>query len=260
LPYVAKDTWFNPDYEKIIELKPDIVLTLGRYNPESEDKLGPVGITVVRMEFNMADLMTGELKKLGYILDTEKEAEEFTNWYEGWMNKILDRTDELSDDKKPLVYGGYRDKVGGKGTFWEPAWRIAGGINIAGDLEGYSKVDPEWVLEQNPDVIVKAVPGIGGYGEDDLTKMKKQRDTIMSQPGWENVEAIKNKRVYLQTFLLHLGTHTVISVAYMAKWFHPDLFEDLDPKAVHQEYLDRFMGIDYNVYEHGVFVYPPLED
>ena len=49
-----------------------------------------------------------------------------------------------------------------------------------------------------------------------------------------------------------------IGVAYTAKWLHPDLFEDLDPQAVHQEYIDRFQGIDFDVKEHGVFVYPPL--
>jgi len=44
----------------------------------------------------------------------------------------------------------------------------------------------------------------------------------------------------------------------MAKWFHPDLFEDLDPKAIHQEYLTRFQGLDYDLDEHGVFVYPDV--
>jgi hypothetical protein len=32
----------------------------------------------------------------------------------------------------------------------------------------------------------------------------------------------------------------------------------MDPKAIHQEYVD-FQGIDFNVREHGVFVYPPME-
>jgi len=45
----------------------------------------------------------------------------------------------------------------------------------------------------------------------------------------------------------------------MAKWFHPELFEDLDPKSIHQEYLTRFQGLDYALDEHGVFVYHPDE-
>jgi iron complex transport system substrate-binding protein len=42
----------------------------------------------------------------------------------------------------------------------------------------------------------------------------------------------------------------------MAKWFHPDLFKDLDPQAIHQEYLNRFQNLDYNLDKNGVFVYP----
>ncbi|HOI70084.1 MAG TPA: hypothetical protein PLN41_10090 [Methanothrix sp.] len=45
----------------------------------------------------------------------------------------------------------------------------------------------------------------------------------------------------------------------MAKLFHPELFEDLDPEAFHQEYLTRFQGLDYDLDKHGIFVYPPIE-
>ncbi len=55
------------------------------------------------------------------------------------------------------------------------------------------------------------------------------------------------------------GSGCLIGTAYMAKWFHPELFEDLDPEAIHQEYLTEFQGLDYDLNEHGVFVYPPLE-
>ena len=47
--------------------------------------------------------------------------------------------------------------------------------------------------------------------------------------------------------------------AYYAKWLYPELFEDMDPNAIHQEYLDRFIGIDLDRDEHGVFVFPLLK-
>jgi len=46
----------------------------------------------------------------------------------------------------------------------------------------------------------------------------------------------------------------------MAKWFHPDLFKDLDPEAIHQEYLTRFQHLDYDLGKQGVFVYPSREE
>ncbi|MCK4734642.1 MAG: ABC transporter substrate-binding protein, partial [Methanophagales archaeon] len=262
LPSVGS-SWSRPDYEAIIELEPDIVLTLGSYNPGIEDKIGPAGIAVVRMEFNRVDLLPEEIRKLGYIIDRENDAEEFANWYEGWTNEIISRTDELSENEKPQVYMGYWNKAGGKGTLWDAACIMAGGINIAGGIDGYCEVDHEWVIEQNPNVIVKAVTSSEasqGYREDDPIQMKEARERIMSQVGWENTNAVKSGRVYVSAWQLHLGTHTVILIAYMAKWIHPELFEDLDPQAIHQGYLTRFQHLDYNLDEHGVFVYPPLED
>ena len=261
LPSVGS-SWFTPDYEAIIELEPDIVLTLGSYNPGIENKIEPADIVVVRMEFNRVDLLPEEIKKLGYILNIVNEAEEFANWYEGGIYEIKSQTDKLSENEKPLVYMGYMGMAGGKDTLWDAACIMAGGINIAGDTEGYYEVDSEWVIDQSPDVIVKAVTtseASQGYQEDDPAQMEGAREDIINQVGWENINAVKSGRVYVSAWQLHLGTHAIILDSYMAKWIHPDLFKDLDPQAIHQEYLE-FQGLDYDLNEHGVFVYPPLDE
>jgi len=49
-------------------------------------------------------------------------------------------------------------------------------------------------------------------------------------------------------------------IGYLAKLFHPEEFEDLDPKAIHQEYLTKFQGLDYDLGKEGVFVYPLQEE
>jgi iron complex transport system substrate-binding protein len=260
LPSVGS-SWFTPDYEAIIGLDPDVVLTLGDYTPGIEEMMSPAGVTVVRMEFNRDDLLPAEIKKLGYILDKENEASVFVNWYTGWINEIQSRTCELSEAEKPRVFMGYQNMAGGKGTLWDSACLIAGGINVAGDLDGYCEVDPEWLIDQNPDIIVKGVTvaeASQGYKEDRSEQMSALREDLLNQVGWENIDAVKNGNVYLNAWQLHLGTHTVVFTAYLAKWFHPDLFEDLDPQSIHQEYLTRFQGLDYDLDQHGLFVYPPL--
>ncbi len=50
-----------------------------------------------------------------------------------------------------------------------------------------------------------------------------------------------------------------MGATYMAKILHPGLFGDLDPEAIHQEYLTEYQGLNYDLNEHGVFVYPPIE-
>ncbi len=41
---------------------------------------------------------------------------------------------------------------------------------------------------------------------------------------------------------------------YMGKWFHPDLFEDVDPAAVEKEMLEKFYGMEME----GTWAYPEI--
>ena len=75
-------------------------------------------------------------------------------------------------------------------------------------------------------------------------------------PGFNNIRAVADERVYLMDGSIAFGTVYPVGLTYMAKWLHPDLFKDLDPQAIHQEYIDKFCGMDFNVRRHGVFVYP----
>jgi iron complex transport system substrate-binding protein len=42
------------------------------------------------------------------------------------------------------------------------------------------------------------------------------------------------------------------AMLYYAKWLHPDLFQDIDPRAVHGELLQKYLNMDiediYQVY------------
>ena len=121
-------------------------------------------------------------------------------------------------------------------------------------------IDPEDVIVRNPAIIVKQdyTRGEYGYNVDDATGLKDARDEIMGRSGLSEVRAVKNGDVHLIVKEITGGKH-FIAVGYFGKWFHPDLFEDLNPQAIHQEYLTDFQGLDYDLSEHGVFVYPPLE-
>jgi iron complex transport system substrate-binding protein len=74
----------------------------------------------------------------------------------------------------------------------------------------------------------------------------------------EHVDAVENGKVYVLTYDITYHPGMIVALAYLFKWFHPELAKDLDPQAIHQEYLDEFHAtLGWNVYEHGVFVYPP---
>jgi iron complex transport system substrate-binding protein len=241
---------------------------------EQKEKLP--GVTEIFLGLRVYTGFPGNVRKLGYILDKEEEAEEFANWYDGWTNEIKSRAEKLSEDEKPRVflssfykYMGDYSTVGTENRHAQMC-DIAGGRNIAADLPykgGWPKVDPEWVITKNPEIIIMSGNTISlssGYDTDDPSEMAALREDFLNRPELANVAAVKNGKVYIYASwgagCLGSGPCCPIGTAYMAKWFHPELFEDLDPREIHQEYLDRFQRIDFNVYEHGVFVYPPLDD
>jgi iron complex transport system substrate-binding protein len=256
----------NPDYETIIKLRPDIVLWTCSFVPEMDSKLEDANITIVRLDLYRPVKLIEEIKLLGYILDAEVEANEFIDWYNGYMELIRQRTGRLSSEERPRVYFEmFRDYMTITKDYGPDIMiSIAGGENLGSDVgkpDSSITVDNEWVVNQNPDVIIKAVSSIPcGYSVDNLTDMKNVRDSILKRDVSSAISAIVNDRVYLLPWgELVVTPRSVVGTAYFAKWLHPELFEDIDPETIHQEYLTRFQRLNYSLSDHGAFVYPPLE-
>ena len=263
LPCVGK--WKEEDIEKILSLNPDLVIGYGGsyYSRRTEEIYKDLPITVVKLQFYVPEIMREDIGKLGYILGKVEEAEEYIGFKDECMGTINERVGKLSEDEKPQVYLEWATKAYGtytKGSGTHQVCTMAGGINIAADLSGpYAKVDPEWVIIQNPDIIFKHQYAGSGYEVDNPSEMKARRDEVMNRPELANVTAVKEEKVYLISSDILYGPGYFVGIAYMAKWFHPYLFADLDPEANHKEYLTRFLRLDYDVDEHGVFAYPPIE-
>ncbi|MCK4733919.1 MAG: ABC transporter substrate-binding protein, partial [Methanophagales archaeon] len=271
------------DREAILNLNPDLVLLDAWTGHDScAQVLEDAGIPVYRLTgypggaslgFTKDEDYVQEIKKLGYMLDKKKEAEDFSNWFHGFVDKIAERVSGLSDDEKPRTYFEYhRDYCSGStGTSsYMNCVEFAGGKNIFGAdispaLGPRVRVDPEAVLVRDPEIIVTCRGQACNYEIDDPSEAKAIREAITNRPGFDKVTAVKEGKVYIlpASFMPIYGgapCHWFIGMAYLAKLFHPGLFEDLDPEEIHQEYLTRFQRIDYNVYEQGVFVYPPFEN
>ena len=263
---------WDPDTEAILNLDPDVVFfaAISRSSlNHASDVLESAGITVLRFYHSCGvagalEAYPEELTKLGYIMDKEEEAEEFRDWHEGVVNLVKERVDKIPEEDKPKVYYESRSKLWY--AYPERIARIglAGGKNIFPDGRD---IDPEAVITEDPDIIVKVAPGgdVTAYHLDaeDTTAIEKVKEEVMSRHELQNVGAVKTGRVYVLSIYLmsgmtggHGGVRNFVQIVYNAKWFHPDLFKDVDPKAIHQEYLTRFQGLDIDLDEKGVFVYP----
>ncbi|OEU55491.1 MAG: hypothetical protein BA871_12180 [Desulfuromonadales bacterium C00003096] len=286
-PELSKLPGIKDDYEMMLSLEPDAVMTnleMRRYaidglpkKREFQEKLP--GIPLICLNMRETDVLPENVMVLGYILDREDEAKEYSDWLEGHINEFTTLTEGFSTDERPKYYieshgKSWRSICPGSRFDWPAA--IAGGYNIAADVIGpnhplyghsYFDVDPEWVVEQNPEYVVSGRSGasgggLGGYDTDDPSGAIASIEEYTTRPGLSATDAVTNGHIYyLGGGLYNGGGSSIIGAAYMGKVFQPALFEDVDPQAIHQEFIDEFCpGLNFDVSEHGVFFYPPLEE
>ena len=262
-----------PDTEAVLSLEPDAVFLYEAGHEDFQDQLeaADLDIAVIRLNFfSPGDVFVEETKKLGYMLGRVEESEEFIDFYGGWLGTIGERVEKLSDEDEPKVYFElFRPYIAPtKMSNFGKKLVMAGGCNIFGDEPagawGSLTVDPEAVIDRDPEIIVRVAHwDVGGYALDseDTAVLSDIRDEIMDRPELAHVSAVKNGKVCIITDHIIGGpARHFIGIGYLAKWLHPELFDDLDPKAIHQEYITEFQGLGIDLDEHGVFVYPPVEE
>ena len=248
-PKVGK--WNKPNIEAIVTLKPDIVIAYTR-SPgiELERKLSAFHIPVLRLDFYKVKTLINEVNILAQVLNKKQAAMEFCNWY----TKYIKQFSKIKNIKKrPLVYiESYTEYHSvGPGSGGHEICELAGGKNIAGDFSiPYPRVTPEWVVTQDPDIIVKAAAWGRGYELNYPIFLNKLRKRIINRPGWRHIKAVKTERVYVIDSSIWSGPRAIIGIAYLAKWFHPKIFTKLNPESLHKEYLEKFQHIPFK----GVYV------
>jgi iron complex transport system substrate-binding protein len=247
------------DYEKIIALEPDLVLVTVHWVDEVSSNL-PEGFPVVALDFDQAgtEKMIREFRILGVLVGEEEKADEVvSNWIQKYDGMILERTEGLKPEKKTFYIETYADYVTyGSDAYDGKAAAECGGRNIvdgagfpAGSY-GEFEIDPEWLLEQDPDVIFRRVYAGFEWTTEDA---ERRLNEVIDRPGWEKLSAVKEGRVYLYDDRLCFSPRYIVGRCYFAKWLQPDLFDDLDPESIHAEYWNEFLGIDLE----GVWAYPP---
>jgi iron complex transport system substrate-binding protein len=256
---------WDPDVEMVLAQDPDVVILPSCEGPfgytadEETELLEAAGVTVLRFCFNQPETFSEELEKNGYVFGKEEEAEEFIDWHEDIVNSIKEETSGISEADRPKVYCEWLPSQ--ISTADDDIIAAAGGKDIYEGLNG--DVEGEDVLYEDPEIIIRPVwQGETGYGLDPgkTVGLEGVSNEIMER--LSTVTAVKEGEVYLissqlWTYLPSSGCRSFVGLCYLAKWFHPKVFSDLEPQAIHQEYLTRFQGLDIDLDEQGIFVYKP---
>lgn len=241
--------WKEPNVEKILEAQPDAVIGYSSYLDSGIAKqLTDAGIPVIMLDFYVPTVIPTEVRTLGKLLGAEEKAEEFLSD----VKAIQDMVAEKTKDVEPInvYYEGYTDYSSvGKGSGGTELMQMANVNSLtANEDTAYPKISDEWVLEKNPQMIIKLVSTskdtMGESVEDD-TAVKELFNSIISRPGWNTVDAIKNDKVLI--LFSRIGTNplgTAIAPLYIAKTAYPEKFKDIDPDEYLSDLLEKYWGTE----------------
>ncbi len=73
----------------------------------------------------------------------------------------------------------------------------------------------------------------------------------MQRSGFSGLKAVTDGEVHAVWHQFYGAPYEFAPIQQFAKWFHPDLFADLDPEATFREFHEKFLPI---AYKPGYFV------
>jgi len=211
--------------ETIISLNPDLVFVPNWIAKETIEQLKDAGINVYA--YGTAATLEDQMKiieDIAYIVDEKDNGTKITNNMKTKLKEIEDKVSSVKDDEKirVLAYNSY-GSTNGKGTTFDDIVKRAGGINVASEigLEYWPQISKETIIELNPDVII-----VPGYAYDD-SNPKDFADTILNDESLKDVNAIKNKKVYMlqEKHISSVSQYMVYGVEDLAKMIYSDLFK-----------------------------------
>lgn len=178
-------TVMRMDLEKVISLKPDLVLTGSLSNPGQIERLKNLGIKII--SFSSPNNFSGiceQFLELGKITGREETAEEFVEEVKEKVKNLKKKNKGLSKPKVFIQIGVKPLFTVTEDSFINDFIEFAGGINIAENVKTgqYSR---EEVLRKNPDLIIIVTMGILGEQEKEIWTRYK------------TLNAVKNNRIHI---------------------------------------------------------------
>lgn len=206
-------TMYTPDIEKITSLEPDLVIASTHFKEENLKKLQDLGIPIIELyDAEQMDGVYSIIETIGNILNKTSQA---TTLISEMKKEVEDVTTKVSNQEAPTVYyamtyGENGNYTAGGNTFINEMIELAGGDNIAKDLEGW-EYSLESLLEKDPDIILV------GHSVDEFKALD----------AYKELTAVKEDRVYAidVNLLERQGYRNAEGVHTMAKIFHKEVFE-----------------------------------
>ncbi|HKB12402.1 MAG TPA: cobalamin-binding protein [Vicinamibacterales bacterium] len=192
--------FINAKFDKIVALQPDLVLAFSDLQADLVAELARRGMNVVVFNQRSIAEILQMIRMLGGLIGCQAAAERLADDLAADLDRIRDAGSHFP--RRRRVFFEEWDEPLISGIRWvEELVEIAGGAPIFPELAGAALakdriVDPAEVARRDPEVIFASWCG---------KKMKKT--TIVSRPGWSEVSAVRDDRIYeiKSTYILQPG-------------------------------------------------------
>ncbi len=178
-------TVIKADIEKVMVLKPDLILATSLTGSDQIEKMRSLGLRVeIFPQLESFSQICGQFLELGKLVGKAKESG-------GIINQIKEKVDNIKRNTRDLPKPRVFVQIGAKplftinkNSFLNDFIEFAGGINIASQAKTglYSR---EEVLKSNTEVIIIVTMGIVGEKEKEIWQQFK------------TLNAVKNNRIHI---------------------------------------------------------------
>lgn len=199
------------DIERIVQLRPDLVLGVPSLQRSQLERLIASGLPVVAVEATTLPEVYAQIEFLGRIMGTDASARQLVfslRSREGTVGRVVGRRvprrTYVEIWPEPLI-------AAAGATFIDDLLVRAGGRNIFARLRGFPQVSAEAVIRANPEVVILTHP----HGR-----------SVSMRPGWQGIAAVRNSRVAQVdgSLLSRPGPRAVAGVELLARIIHLEAF------------------------------------
>ena len=182
-------TFSQPNVEKILLLKPDIVFCTGLEQAPVITKLRQLNLKVCVSDPSNFGELFDSMREMGRLVGREAQAAALVEGMKRVIEEMNSQVKPVPQEKRPKVFVEIWHSpltTAGKGSFVDELIMTAGAFNIAYDTgKAYGYFSPEQVIKRNPDYIILAY-----MNKEDPMRLSKGRF------GWDSISAVKNDHVW----------------------------------------------------------------
>ncbi len=177
-----------PSLERMISLHPDLVLYTDIADPMMDNKMQRVGLHPIHITCARLTDIPPAIIQVGHLIRRDSEAQVLASNLVMEIQMARQRAIAFTNRPRVLVLIWHDPfYAAGSQSFVSDLISLAGGENIGDEIRrDYFQASSEWVLAHDPDIIFCFF----------MASNTPVRKTIIRQPGWDHIKAIRDGRVY----------------------------------------------------------------